>query len=463
MKKALIPVVLLLALAAYAQQPAAPLPSDAEILKILQERIDLYKKSVGIAVGLIAPDGATRTLSYGKFAQDDPRRPDANTVFEIGSATKVFTSLLLADMVTRSELSLDDPVSKYLPKTVKMPTRGGKEITLVDLATHSSALPRLPDNMKPKDPDNPYADYTVEQMYQFLSGYTLTRDIGAQYEYSNLAVGLLGHVLSLRGDSDFETLVRRRICGPLKMESTAITLTPDLRARLAPGHSDTLRRAANWDLPTLAGAGALRSTVNDLLKFLAANMDPKSPLAAAMQKQLSVRRPTGQPTLQVALGWHIFTRFDHDIIWHNGGTGGYHSFLGYDPRQHLGVVVLSNSANSIDDIALHLLDPRYELAKLQPPREHKEIKVDPRIFDAYVGQYELQPNVILSITRQGDALLAQATGQPRFRMFPESETDFFLKLVDAQITFVKDASGRVTSLILHQNGQDKTAKRLPQP
>ncbi len=461
MKKVLIALVLLFAIAACAQQAAAPLPSDAEILKLLQDRIDLYKKGVGMAVGVILPDGSTRTVYYGKLAGDNPRQPDANTVFEIGSATKVFTSLLLADMVTRGELSLDDPVSKFLPKTVKMPARGGKEITLVDLATHTSALPRLPE-LKPKDPNNPYADYTVEQMYQFLSGYTLTRDIGAQYEYSNLAVGLLGHVLSLRAGSDYESLVRQRICGPLKMTSTAITLGPDLRERLAHGHDEMLQPAANWDIPTLAGAGALRSTVNDLLKFLAANMDPKSPLAAAMQRQLSVRRPTGQPTMQVALGWHILTRFDHDIIWHNGGTGGYHSFMGYDPQKRVGVVVLSNATNSIDDIALHILDSRYELAKLQPPREHKEIKLDPKILDAYVGEYELQPNFVITITREGDSLLAQATGQPRFRLFAETETDFFLKMVDAQLTFVKDASGRVTSLVLHQGGQDTTGKRRPQ-
>src|SRR5580704_13650102 len=209
-----------------AQSPAnTSVPSDAEIRKILVERIDTERQSVGLVVGVIEPTGR-RVVAYGSLAKDDSRPLNGDTIFEIGSITKVFTSLLLADAVERHEVALSDPIAKYLPPQVKVPERGGRTITLQDLSTHTSALPRLPANFSPKDPSNPYADYSVEQLYQFLSGYTLTRDIGSQYEYSNLGGGLLGHALARRAGVDYETLVRRRITGPLGMHDTVIALTP---------------------------------------------------------------------------------------------------------------------------------------------------------------------------------------------------------------------------------------------
>src|SRR5580700_6544253 len=161
-----------------------PVPSTHEIREILVRRIDEQKQAVGIVVGVIEPNGR-RVVAYGKLANGDPRTLDGDTIFEIGSITKVFTSLLLADMVSRNEVALDDPAAKYLPESVKMPERGGKSITLLDLSTHSSGLPPLPGNFKPKDLLNPYADYSVDDLYQFLSGYTLLRDPGSEFEYSN--------------------------------------------------------------------------------------------------------------------------------------------------------------------------------------------------------------------------------------------------------------------------------------
>jgi len=199
------------------------MPSDADIRQILVDRVDAQHQSVGIVVGVIGPEGR-RVIAYGHLEKGDSRALDGNTVFEIGSVTKVFTSLLLADMVQRGEVKLDDPVAKYLPANVKMPDRNGKAITLIDLATHTSGLPPLPANFNPKDPTNPYADYSVDQLYQFLSSYQLTRDIGSQYQYSNLGGGLLGHVLARRAGTDYETLVRSRICDPLGMKDTRITL-----------------------------------------------------------------------------------------------------------------------------------------------------------------------------------------------------------------------------------------------
>jgi serine-type D-Ala-D-Ala carboxypeptidase/endopeptidase len=160
----------------HAQQSA--LPSDSAIRTIITNRVDA-KLSTGIVVGVLEPSGRRRIVSYG--ASGTFRPLDANSVFEIGSITKTFTAALLADMVTRGEVRLDDPVAKYLPASVKMPSRNGRQITLLDLATQSSGLPGMPNNFHPADPNNPYADYTPAAMYAFLSSYELPRDIGAQY------------------------------------------------------------------------------------------------------------------------------------------------------------------------------------------------------------------------------------------------------------------------------------------
>lgn len=435
-------------------------PNPAAIRAILQERIDKNQKSVGIVVGLIDKNGS-RVVGYGKLSQEKNQEPDGNTVYEIGSITKVFTAILLQDMVERGEVSLSDPLSKFLPKSVKAPTKDGKEITLRHLATHTSGLPRLPDNLGMKNPDNPYADYTVEQMYDFLSRHPLTRGIGEKYEYSNYGAGLLGHLLALKAGVDYETLVTKRICAPLKMGSTAIKLSPEMQARLAPGHNEVLRPASNWDIPALAGAGALRSTANDMLLFIAANLGfTQSALAPAMQKTHATQGSTGAMNLEIALGWHILKKDGSEIIWHNGGTGGYRSFMGFDKSKGLGVVVLSNSTNDIDDIGRHLLNPKFELAKLEPAKERTAIKVDPKIFYAYVGHYELTPSFVIAVTKEDDRLFVQATGQPKFEVFPESEIKFFLTVVDAQITFVKDDKEQATNLILHQNGIDQKARKL---
>jgi len=220
--------------------------------------------------------------------------------------------------------------------------------------------------MKPKDSANPYADYTVDQLYAFLSSLSLTRDIGAQYEYSNLGGGLLGHALARRAGVDYESLVRDRITAPLGMTSTAIVLSADLKSRLATGHSQALQPVPNWDLPTLAGAGALRSDTNDLLRFLAAALGyTPSPLQAAFAAMTKPRWPTGAPEREVALGWHVFTANGHEIIWHNGGTAGYRTFIGYEPKARTGVVVLSNAGTPLgqDDLGRYLLDSRAPLRR----------------------------------------------------------------------------------------------------
>ncbi|MBI3276066.1 MAG: beta-lactamase family protein, partial [Methylocystis sp.] len=336
-------------------QSESPVLPDSEIRKILTERIDGRRQSVGIVVGVVEPQGR-RVIAHGHLDHGDPRPLNGETVFEIGSVTKVFTALLLADMAQRGEVALIDPVAKYLPKELSVPERNGRSITLEDLATHTSGLPRMPSNFAPKDPNNPYADYSVEQLYQFLSHYELTRDIGVQFEYSNLGGGLLGHALSRRIGVDYETLVQTRVAGPLGMSSTGITLSPELQNRLAVGHSATSEAGRSWDLPALAGAGARRSTAHDLQTFVEAALGfTESPLARAFQAMLNVRRPSSVPYSEIALGWMI-DKDGADVVWHGGGTGGYRSFVGFVPKKRVGVVALSNTATSVSvhDIGRHL-------------------------------------------------------------------------------------------------------------
>ncbi|MEJ7810699.1 MAG: serine hydrolase [Gemmatimonadaceae bacterium] len=439
----------------------AAFPSDSVIRAILKERVDAGR-SAGIVVGTLDAGGKRRVVAYGAGGPTGSTGVtplDGNSVLEIGSVTKVFTGTLLASMVARGDVRLDDPVAKYLPATVKVPERGGKQITLLDLATQSSGLPRLPSNLRPKDATNPYADYSEAQMYEFLSGYTLPRDIGSRYEYSNLGMGLLGHALARRAGKSYEALVTERILQPLGMSDTRVTLTPAMRARLTPGHDMAGKPVANWDLPTLAGAGALRSTVNDMLTFLAANVATGAgPLSMVMPQARLSRHPTDNPNLSIGLAWHLLKGPGREIVWHNGGTGGYHSFIAFDPAARTGVVVLSNSSSDIDDIGLHLIEPGIPLQAL--PKTRAEVAVDAATLDAYVGEYELAPTFRIAITRDGASLFAQATDQPKSQLFAESPTSFFLKVVDAQVSFDKDASGKVTQLVLHQNGQHSPGRKV---
>lgn len=434
--------------------------SDQAIRQILVQRVDDYRQAVGIVVGVIDPQGQ-RIVSYGALAKNDPRPLNGDTIFEIGSITKVFTSLLLMEMAQRGELVPTDPVAKYLPAEVRVPTRGGRRITPLDLASHTSGLPNLPSDFKPANPANPYADYSISRLYDFLASYSLPRDIGSQYEYSNLGGGLLGQALATCAGKDYEALIRERITGPLRMNDTRITLSNEMRHRLAQGHNARLEPVSNWDMPAFAGAGALRSTANDMLRFLAVPLGhADSPLKSAFDSMYSPRHPTGIGNAEIAVGWHITKTARGEIIWHNGGTGGYRSFAGYDLRARVGVVVLSNTSTTtgVDDIGMHLLDPSISLAP--PPETHTEKPIDPAVFARYIGRYQLTPVRTVNIVSDGSRLFAQADGQNRFELFPESDREFFAKISDIQIDFEVGADGRATALTLTQGASHVTALRI---
>jgi D-alanyl-D-alanine-carboxypeptidase/D-alanyl-D-alanine-endopeptidase len=434
-------------------------PNVDELNALLLNRTGENHKAVGIVMGLLDASGE-RFLASGTTEPGGAVKPDPDTVFEIGSITKVFTSLVLADMVLRGEVRLDDPVAKFLPATVKLPERDGRKITLIDLSNQVSGLPRMPDNFKPADVGDPYVDYGPPQMYEFLAKVKLTRGIGERYEYSNLGVGLLGHALALKAGVSYEDLVRKRVLEPLGMNDTAVTLPERLKAHLAVGSGPNLSPVKNWNFDALAGAGALRSTARDMLKFLAAATGLReTPLRKAFDLMLKEERATGTPDLTIGMAWHIWRKYGTEIVWHNGGTGGYRSFAGFDPAKKAGVVVLCNTSFGVDDLGLYALEPKWPVARFKPPVAHTPIMLDEKALQAFAGEYELEPGVIVVVTQSGGTLRVKAPGQPVVIYQAWSPAEFF-RPGGHELTFFKDASGTVVRMSLYSEGYTVEAKKI---
>ena len=408
----------------------------------------------GIAVGLINQHGMM-TYGFGTTTPGGDQKIDGDTVFEIGSITKVFTATLLTDAARRGLLAVDDPVQKHLPADVHMPLGKDRPITLRDLATHRSGLPRLPDNMSPKDPTNPYADYGSDKLHFFLSAHALPLPAGEKYEYSNLGAGLLGHVLTLVQKKSYEQLIIERIAVPLDMKSTALTLTPDMRTHLAPGHNNG-KQVANWDFDSLAGCGSVRSTAGDMLRFLGANMGLiETDLLPAMGDTVAELHDIGSKHVRIALGWHTLGEGDDLIIWHNGQTGGYGSFCGFVPATKQGLVILANASVRLDDLGRHLLDPDFPLEYVRP-----QVKVPIKTLDRYTGRYQLETDRVMHISRVGKTLFAHVTGRPSVELHAETKTRFAYDVIDAQIEFVVAGDAPANALVMTMRETTRRAPRI---
>ena len=308
------------------------------IQAILQECVGKDRESTGI-VAVVSGSAGSRLFTYGASGAADNRKLDGDTVFEIASITKVLTALILADMVERGEVAMSDPVAKYLPPSVKIPEYEGQPITLLDLATYTSGLPIYPDNYTGPN-------YTVDEFYAFLSGYTLKYRPGTHYQYANAGFGLLGQALARRAGKNYEALLVERVCDPLGLRSTRIIPTADMRSRLARGHDRHLASTPLSDnIPTLAGAYAAKSTANDLTVLLEACLGRRqTPLEPAVRRLLETRRPTGLPGHGTGLGWFISSNDDDEIAWKTGLNGGFNAFIGFSTSSHRGSIALSNAA-----------------------------------------------------------------------------------------------------------------------
>jgi D-alanyl-D-alanine-carboxypeptidase/D-alanyl-D-alanine-endopeptidase len=346
-----------------------------EIKALLNDMVDKNKTNAAIEIGFIDPNG-TQFYGHGKLSTLSNATVDQNTIFAIGSNTKVFTTTLLADMVNKGLIKLDDPIEKYLPSNVKVPQYNGHKITIEDLATHTSGLPEFPNNYCPsfdpaktavvdsaqyrKDLFNCTKNYTFDQLYQGLSNTTITREPGTKVEYSTFGSGLLGHILTLKSNmSSYDKLLAHNILNVLGMNDTSIGISDSQKSRLAVGHFNG-QELPTWNMSNpLAPGGALHSTASDMLKFLSANMGLiKTKLDNAMQESHLIRHSTGHVlpnNLQasvnanniegyIGLGWFVVTNFGHEVIWHNGGIiGGYNAYMAFNPTTERGIVILCNT------------------------------------------------------------------------------------------------------------------------
>lgn len=414
----------------------------------IQERIDNgYAPS--IAVGVIDSTGV-HFYNYGKTKNENGKNVDQETIYEIGSISKIFTSLLFAEMVSEGKMNLDDPIEKYLTN-VQVPDYKGVKITLRHLATHNSGLPRLPSNLDlAVDPSNPYAHYDEKMLLGFLEKYKVLNEPGAKHEYSNLGAGLLGYILTKESGLSLEDLFYEKVGKRIFADNTKITLTAKQKENLAIGHAggDVV---PSWDFQdALAGGGGFKSTVSEMLNFLFLQLNlGENNRTLATKLTQKIQADVDQ---KMGLGWHFYKE---DILWHNGGTGGYRSFCGIDLEKNRGVVILSNSTYSVDDLGLHLLD---KSEVLQKPRAIA--KVNSKTYEDYVGKYILGGMMAVDISTKNGKLYFQPFGQPAYRIYPESETLFFMQEVDVELEFIKEENEKVDSFIFEQNNYKQKAKRV---
>ena len=306
--------------------------------------------NVGVIVGVVQ-NGKRQIFSYGEREPGGPEQIGPESVLEIASITKTFTAIALASMHLRGELNLDDPIEKYLPQQVKVPSFNGKKVTLRHLANHTSGLPRLPSDMD-DDAYNPYDGYTEQKMYEFINGYTLDREPGSKFEYSNVGYGLLGQILSLHNKSNYEEMVTRNVLKPLGMNHTTVSFTEAQMSNLVSGHHGN-KQVESWSkymANIFQGTGSLISNLDDMLIFLEANMALKdNPLKEAIS--LTHQRTftyDGDHQDGIGLGWALVAFDQKNYIWKNGGNGGYTSFIGFDESSKTGVVILLNSSLNPD-------------------------------------------------------------------------------------------------------------------
>jgi CubicO group peptidase (beta-lactamase class C family) len=428
-------------------------PADADLQVMLDYLVE-DGETPGIILGMIEADGSTRILQAGS-AGPGPRPLGPRTVFEIGSINKTFTAAVLADMVAKGEVALEDPVQKYLPESVRVPSRNGRQITLLDLTTHRSGLPRLASNMAPADPTNPYADYTVEQLYAFLNSHRLRRDIGAEFEYSNLGVGLLGHALGRAAGTNIQTLIQQRILEPLGMRMTSYGRDGAVAEWLAKGHDDNGAVVPYWDLTdAVAGAGGLRSSMEDMLVYLRAQLGPADTDLERAMRQTHQERHRFTPQMAMGLGWSRRTVDGRTLISHGGGTAGFNTMIGFDPEKQVGFVMLTNTGDFDDDVGADLLLRGQPLAI-------REVPINRGAVAPYVGEYELQPGRSAFVRLENDGTMTlRVPENVRFRMYAESDSTFFTKRAPWRVRFTRDGAGAVTAMSVDMEGQVRTARRI---
>jgi len=421
-----------------------------------------YGYTPGIVIGIT--DGKnTQVFGMGEFASQRVAAP-GELVFEIGSVTKTFTALLLADASLRGEVALDDPVQKYLPSGVQLKSRE-RPILMHHLATHTSDLPRMPSNWAPRNLWDPYVDYTDERLWDFLKSWNPLKPPDRIYSYSNLGSGLLGELLSRALDRPYEQLIRDRICVPLGMTSTAVSPTAAMKLRQVTGHEGGGDVVPGWHFDALAGCGALHSTVDDLLGYVNAQIAPADDSLGRAIELTHPRRFKINEMLSIALGWHRLGPENDFIFFHDGGTYGCTSFVTFDPKTGVGLVALANAG-----ITGYLPFPATQACNYLRGRQYalpdlpKAIELPAGVLQRYVGKYQfLDDGSYLSVISDGRTLKTGVEGSREcfLRIFPFSTTRFFYMNTIAAIDFEFDENTRaVISLTLRTEDQKLKALKI---
>jgi CubicO group peptidase (beta-lactamase class C family) len=395
---------------------------------------------------LVARDGKViLSKGYGSanLEWEVPNSPSAK--FRLGSITKQFTAACILLLEERGKLKVEDPVKKYMPDA---PAAWDK-VTIFHLLTHTSGIPSF--TGFPDYHSTEATPTTPEQLVARFRDKPLEFQPGEKWNYSNSGYVLLGYLIEKISQQSYSQFVQENIFNPLGMKDSGYDSNTAVILHRASGYSPGdkgISNAGYIDMSIPLSAGGLYSTTEDLLRWEQGLMGGKLLSAASLQKMTTPFKS------DYAFGLAVHTANGHKVIEHNGGIEGFNTALAYYPEDKLTVVVLANLNGGAPESIASNLAALARGEKVVLPSERKEIAVSLAILEKYVGTYELMPNFDIVVTLEGSQLMSQATGQSKFPMFAESETKFFLKVVDAEVEFFKNDKGDVTHLILHQGGHD---------
>jgi serine-type D-Ala-D-Ala carboxypeptidase/endopeptidase len=412
---------LLICLAVIAHATPTHAISNDDVRAALEQRFKGDRTGACIAAGVI--DDGTIATAYYCADPNSQRAYDEHTAFEIGSITKTMTAALLAEFIARGEIALTDPIAKLLPPGTTVPSFDGREITVADIVTHTSSLPVVPAGYRPPDPNNPYAAATERDLLDALAATRLTRAPGTKWEYSNFAMIVLSYALAKRSGKDYEALLRERLLVPLGMNDTYVSRRPP-QVHLAQGYLPNGSPTKPWDFhPDMAGVGGVRATLPDMLRYLEGQLGTRaSSITPALAKtQEEVTNVDGH---RMAMNWNLSVRNHRAIAFHEGGTGGYSSFAGFDRAAKRAAVLLSDTSLTsivgLASVGLHFLDPSVLVG---PP--HVVATADAKLIDSLVGKFRLAGGLGIELRHKADKLTIQADGQPEFEMGYDSAGDFY--------------------------------------
>ncbi|MBP7655886.1 MAG: serine hydrolase [Pseudoxanthomonas sp.] len=426
--------------------------TDQALAGMVKQRLQGDRTGACMAVAVVEAGTVART--YQCADAKDLSRIEPDSAFEIGSVSKTMTAALLADLIAQGKGSLDDPLSAWLPDGTKLPDYHGTPILLRHIVTHTSGLPALPSRMGAADMTDPYAKLDETALLASLGDVTLTAAPGTKFEYSNFASMVLSYAVARRAGADMETLLRQRLFAPLGMRHAYVNTAPD-GVRAAVGHTPNARVTSAWHFQTnLAGVGGVRATLDDMVRYVQGQLGAgATPISAALQR--SQQKLSDAPPM--AMNWMLMPVGGRTVHVHEGGTGGFSSFVSFDIEKQRGVVILSdttwNSIGSLGSLGLHLVDASFPLGA---PR--REARPDGTLLDALAGEYELAGGMKMTLRRQGDALEIQPAGQGRYAMGYDSAGDFYPREFDAVLRPRRTAEGQ--SFTWMQMGAALPAKRI---